>query len=77
MLAENWPIVELFLALQTQWRLDYGRATGLDYQAVETVMRLHSIKRAHRAERFTGIRIMELAALKEWSGLRKEATERR
>lgn len=33
MWPENWPVVELFLRLATQWRTGINGATGLDYTA--------------------------------------------
>ncbi|KUJ73932.1 hypothetical protein AVO42_00480 [Thiomicrospira sp. XS5] len=42
-LEENWPAIQLFLQCQTQWNYLSGMTiakTGLNYQAVETVMRL-------------------------------------
>ncbi|MCI5075548.1 DUF1799 domain-containing protein [Oricola sp.] len=38
-MAENWPIVRAFLALETQWRITAGPGgviwSGLDYAAAE------------------------------------------
>jgi hypothetical protein len=31
---ENWPAVEIFLRLDTQWRVGFGGATGLVYEAL-------------------------------------------
>lgn len=41
-LPENWEAVQLFLKCGTQWRLAglAGVRTGLDYCAVESVMRM-------------------------------------
>lgn len=66
-LRENWPVVELFLALGTQWRIGPFGPTGLDYPAVEALMNIHQIAKKHRARRFTGLRVMEAAALDEMS----------
>ena len=68
---ENWPAVEVFLALATQWRvvalstLASARLvqTGLDYTAVESVMRLFGIRPKRRAAIFRKVRAMESAAL--------------
>lgn len=51
---------------QTQWRhagMD-GVITGLDYTAVESVMRLMRIK--NRGEVFDGVQAMEYGALTEF-----------
>jgi len=32
--AENWPVVEMFLRVQTQWRTTSGGVIGLDYGVV-------------------------------------------
>jgi hypothetical protein len=68
---ENWPAVEVFLALATQWRvvslstLTTARLvqTGLDYTAIEPVMRLFGVKPKRRVATFQKIRAMESAAL--------------
>lgn len=62
-LPENWPIVDLFLRLQTQWRFSgMGSATGLDYNAVDVVMRRLRIEDGDGAI-FAGLQVMEVAAL--------------
>ena len=38
-------------------------ATGLDYSALEPVMRLQGIKKRDQTEVFAGVRVMEIAAL--------------
>lgn len=52
----------LFLACATQWRTTGYGATGLDYTAVEAVMRIHDVSKPR--ETFEGVRVMESAALK-------------
>lgn len=60
--AENWPAVELFLRLATQWKIGgMGGFLGLDYPAVESAMRILRIH--NRAEMFDTIQVMEYAAL--------------
>ena len=60
---ENWPIVELFLRLQTQWRFTgMGVAAGLDYNSVDVVMRRLRIEDADGSI-FAGLQVMEVAAL--------------
>lgn len=68
---ENWKAVQLFLALSTQWRLvslsTMASArilqTGLDYSAVEPVMRLMRVKPRRRAALFEQLQVMEQAVL--------------
>ena len=62
----NWPAVETFLALSTQWRHagSAGIRTGLDYAAIPATARLLG----HRRDRdlFDRLRIMEAGALDEF-----------
>lgn len=69
--VEIWPDVlpayELFNALATQWRIGMGGATGLDYTAVATTMRLCGIPRSKWTDLFADVQIMEQAALEAMS----------
>lgn len=58
---ENWDAVEVFSALQTQWRIGMAGPTGLDYAVLPVVMALYEIE--HRADCFSGVQVMEIAAL--------------
>jgi len=52
----------IFVACETQWRfLPSGYRLGLDYPALEAVMRLQKIK--NKSDVFTRVRVMERAAL--------------
>lgn len=31
---DNWPVIEMFLRVQTQWRATYGSYYGLDYNSL-------------------------------------------
>lgn len=63
-LPQNWPVLQCFSDLQTQWRSNMGGATGLDYTAIPIVLDRHGIfKPKKRAQVFDGIRIMEAEAL--------------
>lgn len=67
---ECWEAVSFFVALETQWRWVSGMAVarvGLDYTAVEALMRLRAVPRASRAELLEDLRVMERAALAVWS----------
>jgi hypothetical protein len=66
---ENWEAVNLFLRLDTQWRRSLmpcgqgfiSRAAGIDYTALESLMRMHRIE--DMTDCFDRVRTMELAAL--------------
>ncbi|MFM0736813.1 DUF1799 domain-containing protein [Paraburkholderia xenovorans] len=68
---ENWPAVQVFLALSTQWRavgistMTKARIvhTGLDYAVIEPVFRMMGIKPKRRVAIFQKLRVMEEAAL--------------
>jgi len=40
---ENWPAVEMFLRVQTQWRTTMSGVVGMDYAALAWVFRLYEI----------------------------------
>ena len=65
--VEIWPdqvpTVNLFSAVLTQWRMGPTGPTGLDYQAVESVMRMRMIPAKERGPLLDDLRIMERAAL--------------
>ncbi len=64
---EHVPAVELFYAVQTQWRvLPSGHFQGLDYPAVESLMRMRRYPVKQRAALLAELQIMELAALAVW-----------
>lgn len=63
MWPENWPIVELWMRVQTQWRSSGFGPTGLDYGAVDVVMRRLRIDDPD-GELFEGLQVMEIEALK-------------
>lgn len=54
-----------FAALATQWTYvgDAGLPKGLDYGAVESVLRLRGVKRKKWPGIFDGLRLMEAVAL--------------
>lgn len=61
---DNWATVEVFLCCATQWRVVAGMGgllyQGLDYPAVESVLRLLKIEDV--GDIFNGLRVMEKAA---------------
>lgn len=65
--AEIWPdnlaAVNVFIAMDTQWRTGYSGATGLDYNALPAVLRLTGVARKAWPGIFNDLRILEDAAL--------------
>lgn len=63
---ENWPIVEVFLAMGEQWRWTGGmepRRAGLDLSALPIVYEGLQVRRKKRPEVFQGLLVMQRAAL--------------
>lgn len=60
-LPENWETVQVFIRCATQWRHAgmAGQPTGLDYPAVESVMRMRSVAVQEMGDLLDRIRIME------------------
>lgn len=64
---ENWQAVGIFSAMATQWKLIAGAADvlymGLEYQAIEPVLRLEGVPATDWRQVFQDLRVMERAAL--------------
>jgi hypothetical protein len=63
---DNWQTVNVFLAMDTQWREGKDGPVGLDYGVLlgkHGVMALCGVRRGDRKDVFSGIQIMEAAAL--------------
>ena len=58
---ENWDAVEMFLRLQTQWRVGMNGPIGLDYGAADWLFRLYLVK--DPASLLEDLQVMEAAAL--------------
>lgn len=58
---ENWQIVEMFLRMQTQWRIGFSGPTGLDYAPLEWLCKLYSVE--DPAFLLEGLQLMEVTAL--------------
>lgn len=62
---EVWPdnheAVRIFRRALTQWRTSFSGVIGLDYTALDLVMRWHEV--ADPADCFTRVQVMEDAAL--------------
>lgn len=65
LLPENQVPFDVFCAMDTQWRMGVGGATGLDYGALPTVLRLSGVKRGEWPGVWDSVRVMERAALEE------------
>ena len=60
-LEENWPVVRLFMQLQTQWVPSMGGMLGLNYQSVDFLFRIEGIE--NQREMLADLQTMEVAAL--------------
>jgi hypothetical protein len=58
---ENVPIVELWLAMQTQWRTSFGGVIGLDYNVALQLMPAYDLDDARTA--LHGLQLMESETL--------------
>lgn len=58
---ENWPFVEMFLMLQTQWRVSFGGLVGIDYVAAKWLFDVYSVQ--DHKEMLDALMTMERAAL--------------
>lgn len=65
--VDYWPDNEIaiatFVAMGTQWRVGTGGATGLDYAALEPVLRLIGAAPDEWTDTFDCVRTLERAAL--------------
>ncbi|CAI1683137.1 DUF1799 domain-containing protein [Serratia fonticola] len=60
-LPDVWQSFEVFRAMATQWRTGMSGVTGLDYNCLPWLMKLHGVE--DEAVALTDIRVMEAAAL--------------
>jgi hypothetical protein len=59
---DNWPVLKLFMQLQTQWVVGgMGAYIGMNYQSVEFLFRIEDIK--NQRETLADLQVMEVAAL--------------
>ena len=58
---ENWEAMMMFLRMQTQWNVSMNGLIGLNYQALETLIRLYHVKEP--VELFERVQVIERAAL--------------
>lgn len=65
-MESNWDAIQVFLGLQTQWRISStGHRLGLEYPAIEVVIRQYDLE--DDPDLFAKLQIMELEALTYWS----------
>lgn len=70
---EHVPVLELWSAVQTQWRVGMAGATGLDYAGVRASPAFQRLRPRRRAERiFAELCLMERATLEEWAQRREQ-----
>lgn len=60
-LPENWESVQLFIRCQTQWRTSMAGLIGLDYGAVQWLLRLYEVEEPRAV--LEDLQIMEAAVL--------------
>lgn len=60
-LKENWPVVSMFMKLQTQWVPSMGGLLGLNYQSIEFLFKIEAI--ANQQDMLADLQVMEAAAL--------------
>lgn len=66
----NWPVLQLFLRLQTQWsKAPNGRPEGLNYPAVQARMWGLNVGEAERTRLWDELDDMEHAVLEAWDEL--------
>jgi len=58
---ENWPVVEMFMRVQTQWRTTMNGVLGLDYGAVAWMFMMYEVQ--DQRALLEDLQIMEAAAM--------------
>jgi len=71
---ENWPVLRVFLAMQTQWRMGMAGPTGLDYSALPVVEGRLGLGKKTQRRVFPALQIMEGEALKVFSEKRQHGS---
>ncbi len=62
---ENWIPFQVFSEVSTQWRMGSGGPVGLDYGAVQWVMKLVKVKK--KLDTLHAIRVLESSAIRQMS----------
>ncbi len=63
---ENVASWNLYQAVSTQWVHGLNGPVGLNYQSIESVMRMQRIKPRKQREALHDLQVMERAALRAW-----------
>jgi hypothetical protein len=58
---ENWPVVEMFMRVQTQWRTTMNGVLGLDYSALAWLFMMYEVQ--DQRALLEDLQIMEAAAM--------------
>lgn len=61
---DNWPVLQVFDALKTQWNVTQGGVIGLRYEAIPVVFSEFGVTSKRRAAMMQSLRIMEDEVLK-------------
>lgn len=65
---ENWPVIDLFIQLGTQWRVGMCGPTGLVYEAVYGLLDRKGLEGDDWLRMFDDLRILEREALNAMRG---------
>lgn len=68
---ENWPALDVFISMGTQWRVGMSGATGLEYLVLFRLLDRRFRDAEEWQNAFDDIRVMESAALDQ---MRKETS---
>lgn len=60
---DNWLLLQIFDALDTQWNIGMSGVVGLRYEALDVVFEEFEVKKTERAEMIGSLRTMETEAL--------------
>ena len=60
-LEENWPVVEMFMRVQTQWRTTMSGVLGLDYGALAWLFMMYEVQ--DQRSLLEDLQVMEAAAM--------------
>lgn len=69
---ENWPVVQLFIRVATQWRHGFHGPTGLDYTPMLRLMDRMGLDDSEYDQMIDDIRTLEAAALEEFARQRDD-----
>tara|TARA_B100000676_G_scaffold124890_1_gene124373 strand:- start:8451 stop:8768 length:318 start_codon:yes stop_codon:yes gene_type:complete len=58
-LPDNWLTMEIFIMVQTQWRLEQGVILGLDYNVLEWIFKLKQKDIKKPLELFADLQVLE------------------